>query len=102
MSHGRLDRLVNRCSDLLIGYRHLLSIVFLVLTVGFGVSATQLKLDELIRAVENASDRFIDIEGADEADLERLQEVFRRTAESVRANGVGDPNTHETGEPKPV
>lgn len=45
MSHGRLDRLVNRCSDLLIGYRHLLSIVFLVLTVGFGVSATQLKLD---------------------------------------------------------
>jgi len=62
--------------------------------------ATQLKLDELIRAVESASDRFIDIEGADEEDLERLKEVFRRTAESVRANGVSDSNTHETGKSK--
>jgi low affinity Fe/Cu permease len=49
--------------------------------------ATQLKLDELIRALENASDRFIDIEGADEEDLERLQEVFRRRAEKLRGNG---------------
>ncbi|HEX7103133.1 MAG TPA: low affinity iron permease family protein, partial [Nitrolancea sp.] len=49
--------------------------------------ATQLKLDELIRSIQNASDRLIDIEGADEEDLERLQEVFRRHAERIRKNG---------------
>ncbi|HEX3721527.1 MAG TPA: low affinity iron permease family protein [Nitrolancea sp.] len=64
--------------------------------------ATQLKLDELIRALDKASDRFIDIEGADEEDLERLQEVFKRTADSVRANGGSDPDTRETAEPKPA
>src|SRR5690242_21151572 len=37
--------------------------------------ATQLKLDELIRSIQNASDRLIDIEGADEEDLERLQQA---------------------------
>jgi low affinity Fe/Cu permease len=65
--------------------------------------ATQLKLDELIRAVGSASDRLIDIEGADEEDLERLQEVFRRRAEKLRSNGaknpeaVGDRNASLTG-----
>jgi low affinity Fe/Cu permease len=49
--------------------------------------ATQLKLDEIIHSINNASDRLIDIEGADEEDLERLQEVFRRRAEKVRNNG---------------
>jgi low affinity Fe/Cu permease len=49
--------------------------------------ATQLKLDEIIRAIQNASDRLIDIEGASEEDLERLQAVFRRRAEKVRQNG---------------
>jgi len=49
--------------------------------------ATQLKLDELIRSIQNASDRLIDIEGADEEDLERLQEIFRRRAEKIRKNG---------------
>jgi low affinity Fe/Cu permease len=50
--------------------------------------ATQLKLDEIIRAIQNASDRLIDIEGASEEDLERLQQVFRRRAEKVRKNGT--------------
>lgn len=52
--------------------------------------ATQLKLDELIRSIHNASDRLIDIEGADEEDLERLQEIFRRRAEKLRKNGKSD------------
>jgi len=56
--------------------------------------ATQLKLDELIRALENASDRFIDIEGADEEDLERLQEVFRQRAEKLRGNGSRQPTAN--------
>jgi low affinity Fe/Cu permease len=49
-------------------------------------SATQLKLNELLRSVENASDRLINIEGADEDDLERLKHVFRRRAQKVRGN----------------
>jgi low affinity Fe/Cu permease len=65
--------------------------------------ATQLKLDELIRSIHNASDRLIDIEGADEEDLERLQAVFSRRAEKLRANGKSpaeeeedeDDNQHE-------
>ncbi|WP_341918459.1 efflux RND transporter permease subunit [Hydrocarboniphaga effusa] len=40
-----LESFVNRCSDRLIAHRHLLSIVFVALTVGFAASATQLKLD---------------------------------------------------------
>jgi low affinity Fe/Cu permease len=60
--------------------------------------ATQLKLDELIRALENASDRFIDIEGADEEDLERLQEVFRRRAEKLRGNGSRKPSDNGISE----
>jgi low affinity Fe/Cu permease len=51
--------------------------------------ATQLKLDELIRAVDQASNRLIDIEEGSEEDLERLKEVFRRRAERVRAKADG-------------
>ncbi len=40
-----LGRLVNRFSDILIARRHWLSIVFLMMTAGFGYSATHLKLD---------------------------------------------------------
>jgi hypothetical protein len=62
-----------------------------------------LKLDELFRSIQIASDRLIDIEGADEEDLERLQAVFSRRAEKLRANGKSpaeeeedeDDNQHE-------
>lgn len=40
-----IDRFVNRFSDILIARRHLLSVVFMAMTLGFGASATQLKLD---------------------------------------------------------
>ena len=48
--------------------------------------ATQLKLNELLRSVESASDRLINIEGADEDDLERLKHVFRHRAKKVRGD----------------
>jgi low affinity Fe/Cu permease len=44
--------------------------------------ATQLKLDELIRAVSDASNRMIDIEGSTEEDLNRIREEYR----NLRAN----------------
>ncbi|HVX31331.1 MAG TPA: low affinity iron permease family protein [Nitrolancea sp.] len=64
--------------------------------------ATQLKLDELIRSIQNASDRFIDIEGADEEDLERLQEIFRRRAEKIRNNGTENSEEEHEDEEQPL
>jgi len=49
--------------------------------------ATQLKLNELLRSVEPASNRLINIEIANEEDLERLKQVFRHRAKKVRGNG---------------
>ena len=42
---GRLDRFVNRFSDLLIGWRHPLSALFAAMTLFFGWSASNIKLD---------------------------------------------------------
>lgn len=42
---NRLDRLVNAFSDVLIGRRHLLSVLFGAMTLFFGYSATNIKLD---------------------------------------------------------
>lgn len=48
--------------------------VFLIQnTQNRGVEAMQLKLDELIRAVNKASDRLVGIEDAPQADLDRLR-----------------------------
>ena len=46
--------------------------------------AIQLKLDELIRAVDSASDRLIDIEDDTDDNLERLQRAYQWRAERVR------------------
>jgi low affinity Fe/Cu permease len=43
--------------------------------------ATQLKLDELIRAVTKARDEFADLEDATDEELSRFQEEFRRLRE---------------------
>ena len=42
---SRLDRFVSRCADGLLGRRHLLSVLFGAMTLFFGYSATNLKLD---------------------------------------------------------
>ena len=41
----KIDRYVSRFADLLLGRRKILSIVFLAMTLGFGYSATNIKLD---------------------------------------------------------
>jgi low affinity Fe/Cu permease len=48
--------------------------------------AIQLKLDELIRAVDNARDDMIDIEELSDAQLKQLQSAFRR----LSPNGTPD------------
>jgi low affinity Fe/Cu permease len=45
--------------------------------------ATQLKLDELIRALAQANNRVIDIEDASDEELERLRGRFQRLHEHV-------------------
>jgi uncharacterized protein len=42
---SRLDRMVNKFSDLLIGFRHPLSVLFAAMTLFFGYSASNVKLD---------------------------------------------------------
>jgi low affinity Fe/Cu permease len=46
--------------------------------------AVQLKLDELIRVMDRASNRLIDVEEATDDDMERLANVYRRIGGSPR------------------
>lgn len=47
-------------------------------------TAVQLKLDEIIRAVEQAQNKIIDAEDLDEEDLEELKVEFQELAEQAR------------------
>lgn len=48
--------------------------------------AMQLKLDELIRAVEGAHNALLDIEELDEADLDRIKGSYEKLAQQAREN----------------
>ena len=48
--------------------------------------AVQLKLDELIRAVGDANDTLIDIEGTTDDELDALKELYRAKAQRIRPN----------------
>jgi low affinity Fe/Cu permease len=53
--------------------------------------ATQLKLDELIRAVADARNEFVSLDHATEAELEEREEEFGELAEIAEANGTNLP-----------
>jgi low affinity Fe/Cu permease len=56
--------------------------------------AVQLKLDELIRAVSGAHNAFLDLEGLEEADLERFRVRYEELARKAReALGRGELDT---------
>ena len=60
--------------------------------------AVQLKLDELIRAVSGAHNALLDLEGLEEADLERIRaryEELARTAREALHRGELDTGTPE-------
>lgn len=53
--------------------------------------AMQLKLDELIRAIETAHNSLLDIEELEEGELEKIRTTFKRLAEDARkATKSGD------------
>ncbi|GAU84195.1 hypothetical protein BIWAKO_04127 [Bosea sp. BIWAKO-01] len=49
------------------------------------VTAMQIKLDELLKAVEGAKDRLAEIEELDEEQLERLHREYQANASSQRS-----------------
>ena len=51
-------------------------------------TAVQLKLDELIRAIEGAHNSLLDLEELEEQDLGRLRAVYEELARRARAQGV--------------
>jgi len=60
--------------------------------------AVQLKLDELIRAMSGAHNALLDLEGLEEADLERFRaryEALARTAREALRHGELDTGTPE-------
>ena len=46
--------------------------------------ATQLKLDELIRAIGNAQNALLDLEDMEEGDLEAVRETYQKLASAAR------------------
>src|SRR6266850_4522670 len=51
-------------------------------------TAVQLKLDELIRAIEGAHNSLIDLEELEEEDLQRLRAVYEELARLAREHGA--------------
>src|SRR5436190_14213865 len=49
--------------------------------------ATQLKLDEIIRAVGGARNQLLDLENCSEEDLKKLQDQFARIRQRAKRNG---------------
>jgi low affinity Fe/Cu permease len=59
--------------------------------------ATQIKLDELIRAVKGAHNALLDLEELEDEELDRMREYYERIAE--RARGHLRSGTRDTGAP---
>lgn len=76
-----------------------LMIFLLQSTQNRDTEAVQLKLDEIIRALDNARDSMVSIEGLDEAELEALRKSFDLLARRAR---MREPLVPEVGsEPGP-
>ena len=60
--------------------------------------AVQLKLDELIRVMDTASNRLIDIEEDTDEELDRLTDVYRRIGNSSRPQKQHEEDRVLTGE----
>lgn len=53
-------------------------------------AATQIKLDEIIRTMENANNALLNMEELDEKDLERLRGAYLKLAQRARSNLRGE------------
>jgi low affinity Fe/Cu permease len=47
--------------------------------------ATQVKLDEIIRAIGNAKNELLDLEELEETELDRIKETYEQMARDARA-----------------
>jgi low affinity Fe/Cu permease len=56
--------------------------------------ALHLKIDELIRAIENARTEMVDLEERPEAELKALADEFRQMGEDEVAGGSDSPDEH--------
>jgi low affinity Fe/Cu permease len=56
---------------------------------GGAPNATQLKLDQLIRATHTATNRMMTVEDASRAHLDRIHDDFRAQAESAKPEASG-------------
>jgi low affinity Fe/Cu permease len=74
----------------------LLMVVVLQQTQNHDDRATQLKLDELIRATHTATNRMMTVEEASRADLDRIHEDFHSQAQSA-GDGTSDAPRPATG-----
>ena len=60
--------------------------VFLIqATQNRDAEATQIKLDEIIRAIGHAQNELLDIEELEEADLDQMRKAYEELAEKARA-----------------
>jgi len=55
--------------------------------------AIQLKLDELIRSLQHARNRLINLEDCSEEELQALQEQFQKVREKVGPDSTSSPNS---------
>jgi len=68
----------------------LLMVVVIQHTQNHDARATHLKLDELIRATQGATNRMMTVEEASPDDLDRIRHAFREEAESAAPTDSGD------------
>lgn len=54
--------------------------------------AVHLKLDEIISALQHANDQVMDLEGLDQATLDKLRKAYVRKAEKARDTEFGEDN----------
>ena len=74
--------------------------VFLIQsTQNTDTDALQIKLDELIRAIEGADDKMLALEELDDAQLEDLRQQFNKLAESARDGNGGKLECPEIKDP---
>ena len=75
--------------------------VFLIQnTQSRGAEATQLKLDELLRAVAKARTSLVDLEDLSEEELERLHEEFRHLREQASHKKSSQPRVRAISQVK--
>jgi low affinity Fe/Cu permease len=57
--------------------------------------ALQIKLDELIRAIEQANNSLLDLEELDDKDLDKIRETYLNLAKRQREGEEGEPSARE-------